>query len=341
MRKRERHTDHRSIEFVVGNLKRIGGVSTHISRLIAKLENKNIPYIVSSYPESRSERLETILKIWWFIKFIFKRNLNIVHFHKSFGFPQYIYWYLYSWINSDRVIITLHNSSLAFYSRFKLGISLKLLRGTRYLKLLVVSDRVCDLLRSNNISCDYLPTYIPPITCTKIDIKSDRKLFMYSVFIGTKANLFSIYGFDIALKLLKEFRSEFKMVFMVGNKERSDVEFIEKVINDEGLKNDIQIIYNESLVSYIENCEFLLRPNRVDGYGISLQEALDRDTIAVASSVCQRPKGTITYKNFDNLVEVVNKLNKLSSKERYELLKQKEKLDYSVELIGIYNELLE
>lgn len=340
MPKHRRHVDDRSIEFVVGNLDRIGGVSTHVNRLIVRLENEDIPYMISSYPESRSKRLETIFKIWWFFKFICKRNDNIVHFHKSFGFPQYIYWYLYSWINPDRVIITLHNSSLMFYSQFKLRIALKLLRGTRYLKLLVVSDRVCDLLRSQNISCDYMPTYIPPIPSNKIGIKSDRKLFMYSVFIGTKANLLSIYGFDIALKLLKEFRSEFKMVFMVGNKERSNIKFIEQVINNEGLKNDIQIIYNESLVSYIENCEFLLRPNRIDGYGISLQEALDQDVIAVGSAVCQRPKGTITYNSFDDLVGIVYKILNLSSLERFEILKQKEKLDYSVELIKIYNKLL-
>ena len=340
MPKNRKQIDCRSIEFVVGNLNRIGGVSTHVNRLIAKLKNEGIPYIISSYPESGSKLLENVYKIWWFIKFILKMNDNIVHFHKSFGFPQYIYWFLYSWINSDRVIITLHNSSLLGYSRFKLKIALKLLKRTRYLKLLVVSDRIYDLLMSQKIICNYIPTYIPPISYNKIDINSEKKLFMYSVFIGTKANLFNVYGFDIALKLLKEYRSEFKMVFMVGNKDRSDVEYIEQVINNEGLKNDIQIIYNKSLVSYIENCEFLLRPNRIDGYGISLQEALDQDVIAVSSNVCKRPKGTITYNSFKDLVDIVHKILKISNLERFEILKQKEKLDSSVELVEIYNKLI-
>ena len=340
MLKNKKNLDFCSIKFVVGSLDRIGGVSTHVNRLIPKLENEDIPFIISSYPESKSKYLETINKICWFIKFIFKRNNNIVHFHKSFGFPQYIYWYLYSWINSDRVIITLHNSSLISYSQIKLKIALKLLKGTKYLKLIVVSDRVYDLLQEQNITCDYIPSYIPPNSLKKIDIESNRKLFMYSVFIGNKANLSNIYGFDIALKLLKEYRSKFKMLFMIGNKERSDIEFIEQTINKEGLKNDIQIIYNEELVSYIENCAFLLRPNRIDGYGISLQEALDLDVIAVGSAVCQRPKGTITYTDFDDLVRIVHKIQNLSNLERVEVLKQKEKLDYSVELVNIYNKLL-
>lgn len=340
MLKNNRHLDSCVIELVVDNLNRIGGVSTHVNRLIPRLKNEKIPYIISSYPESKSKYLETLKKIWWSVKFIFKRNDNIVHFHKSFGFPQYIYWYLYSWINSDKVIITLHNSSLLSYSRFKLKIVLKLLRGTKYLKLIVVSDRVYDLLQDQDISCDYIPSYIPPNSFKKVNIKSDRKLFMYSVFIGNKANLFKTYGFDVALKLLKEYSSEFKMLFLVGDKERSDVEFIEQIINKERLKNDIQIIYNENLVSYIENCEFLLRPNRIDGYGISLQEALDLNVIAVGSAVCQRPKGTIIYKDFDDLIRIVNKIQNLSNSKKVEILKQKKKSDYSVKLVEIYNKLL-
>ena len=340
MQKNRKRIDFRSIEFVVGSLNRIGGVSTHINRLIVKLRNKDIPYVISSYPESKYRLLENIYKICWFIKFMFKTNNNIIHFHKSFGFPQYVYWFLYSWINSGRIIITLHNSSLLAYSQYKLKFALILLSKTRYLKLIVVSDRIYDLLLKQEIKCNYIPAYIPPLSINKIDIKSKKKFFLYSVFIGTKKNLFDIYGFDIALKLLKEFRTELNMIFMLGNKDRSDIEFIEQIINNEGLNKNIHIIYDKNLVSYIQNCEFLLRPNRFDGYGISLQEALDQDVIALASNVCKRPSGTMTYDNFKDLVKIVNKILNITNDEKSKIIKQKDKLDSSIELVEIYSKLI-
>jgi hypothetical protein len=329
------------VEFVVGSLTRIGGVSSHVNRLLLVLTEKNIPFKVSAHKQSESKYIELLNTTIWLLRFLFMKNDNLIHFHKSFGILQYLYWFMFSQFNSRRVIITIHNSSLLGYSRFKLRIALNLLRRTRFLKLIVVSDRVHALLTREKISGLHIPAYIPNVSFHRVELTAEKKLFMYSVFVGTKANLLDIYGFDIALRLLKKFRTEYKMLFMLGNKERSDVKYIERTISEEGLQEDIEIIYNCNLVSYINNCEFILRPNRQDGYGISLQEALDQDIIAIASDVCMRPKGTITYENFEDLVGIVSDLNVLSKDEKMKLLLKKDRVDSSAQLVEIYRENLQ
>jgi glycosyltransferase involved in cell wall biosynthesis len=122
---------------------------------------------------------------------------------------------------------------------------------------------------------------------------------------------------------------------MVGNKLDSDEKYLQKLISKYGIDNNIKVIYDENLVNYLNNCAFLMRPNLSDGYGVSIQEALDLGVPAIASDVCERPKGAILFKNNDieNLSLKIKSLNRIPLER---ILKEKEDLDYHLQLIEIY-----
>lgn len=324
------------LKLVVGDINIIGGVSTHVKRLIPRLEEAGIEYSLSSHRLSSNKQFEMILMIVWLFSLLFKRYTGLIHFHKSFGWYQYVYWFLFSKINSKKIFITLHNSTLISYTGLKLRIALFFLRNTKYLKLIVVSNKVYDLLKAENIECILLPAYIPASDHEEITLASKKRLFLYSVYIGNKSNLNSIYGFDIALSLLKLFKDDLSMLFMIGNKDKSDIDFIEHSINSYGLSKSVTIIYNRSLVSYVRNCEFLLRPNRSDGYALSLEEALDQNVIPIASDVSARPKGTLIFDNFKDLVKRVKEVLEMSNAQKEEVVRQRQRIDCSTALIELY-----
>lgn len=327
------------LDIVVGDLTQIGGVSTHVNRLVPFLKREGIDFIISSPPERDNGVRDAVAKSYWFIRFLFKTNENLVHFHKSFGFLQYFYWFIFSRVNSDRVIITIHNDSVMSYGILKRRIVIALLRATTFEHLIVVSDKLFDYLSRNDLECHYLPAHVPLKQVESVVLDKDKPMFMYSVYRATKENLVNIYGFDIALDLLSKFKERYNMLFLVGDKKKSDTGLINAMIGEKNLESNVILLYNKDLVKYIRNCEFILRPNRKDGYGISLQEAIDLGVMAVASNVCKRPEGTVIYKNFSGLIEIVSNLQLINNSSELSCSKRSNG-DFHNELIELYRKLI-
>ncbi len=324
------------IDLVVSNLNQIGGVTTHVKRLLPYLAKNNIKYSIQSHPSSKNRALDIFFKSGWFLIFLLKKNHNLVHFHKSFGFFQFFYWYLFSKINSQNILITIHNNNIIHYGNLKQKIVIQFLKHTNYLNLLVVSDNVYDFLKIHGIKCNYLPAYVPPRPKPTILVESDKLIFMYSVYRATKTNLNTIYGFDIALNILVHFKERLNMLFLIGHKEKSDIQLVEKMIAEKDIKENVMLVYNSDIISYIKNCIFLLRPNRKDGYGISLQESMEMNVLAIASNVCKRPNGTIIFNNFNELISLIEKGLRFTVEEKQKIIETRSELTYHLQLIDIY-----
>ena len=98
------------LDIVVSNLAQIGGVTSHVKRLLPYLKKRNIKFSILSHPDANNKLKDIVLKSFWFLKFLLRKNNNLVHFHKSFGFLQFFYWYLFSRINTSNILITIHNN---------------------------------------------------------------------------------------------------------------------------------------------------------------------------------------------------------------------------------------
>lgn len=324
----------------------IGGIATHVSRLLPYLEKENIPFHVYNRGSTKAKNVTPICKSkLWFIKYLITKNQNVIHFHETLKGFEYIYWYLFSRLNTSKIIITLHNEYLLSINKLYKMFFLTLLRNTHYLELLVVSDKVALLLKSNNINHRYLPAYVPfqkTIKHISLVDNDNRGYFVFSCYRITKKNAFDVYGFDLAVNILKFFKNDLRMLLLIGDKKESDITFLMDYIQKNEVGDDIKIIYNSKLTSYVRNGLFFLRANRKDGYGVSLQEALDLGVISIGSDICRRPKGTILFKsnNLDDLKNKVEYVLKLDINHKNKLLNKRENTRYHKVLIDIYKKYL-
>lgn len=319
----------------------LGGISVHIQRIEKHLINEEIDYtIFDHYANSGENIIATHKNPFRYLKFLFDKKYALFHFHQMF-LTEYVFYYLFSTINRTPIIITIHNESILQVNFWKQKVLLFLLKKTRDYKLLSVSMNVYNFLSSNNIKAEFLPAYVPPVSINKKIIQKDeRNYFLFSIWKVERETAESVYNIRLAFEFLKREKEHFKMVFMIGNKEDSDLKYLNDVINEYSLQHDILLIYNESLIDYMHNFEFLLRTNFVDGYGVSLQEAMDLSVPAIASDVCERPKGTIVFKNND-IEDLISKVNFVRSVEREEILEKREELNFHLRLIKLYKYCLE
>ena len=321
----------------------IGGIAIPLKRLIPFLEKEKIDYFIFNHGTYSTEKIYANNKsLLWYLKFLFIRYNSLIHFHQTLKGLEYIYWFLYSRLNNNKIIITLHNDQIS-RDGFQWDLSRYLLKRTKYLKLLVVSDKVHNVLDQHEITNTYLPAYVPPKNTPQNVVPHHEELqIAFAIHRITKDNLNNVYGFDLALKLLSKSNRSYKLLMFIGDKSKSNLDFFKQTINKYGKNVNIEIFYEKNLTNYLSDIDILLRPNRRDGYGVSLQEALEFKVIPIASNVCQRPKGTILFetesgKDFE---EKFNKICSLSIEEKQILFKDLKPLEHHLKLIDLYKKLL-
>lgn len=313
----------------------LGGVSVHIQRVEQILKIEKIDYTVyNHYSRSGENIVPTHRNLLRYFKFLFKKEYAVFHFHFIYYF-EFFFYFIFSRFNKTPFLITFHGETLLNQNKWKQKAAVFFLRKSKPVLVISVSKALYDFLNSKGIKTIYLPAYVPPLIVSPKKVAKDgRRLFLFSVWKVNKKTANEVYNISLAFEFLKRNKSRYKMLFLLGNKEISDTNFLNHLINKFDLSNEIILLYNESLVDYVQNCEFLLRTNAVDGYGVSLQEAMDLGVPAIASDVCERPKGTLLFKNKDltDLSEKIESIDKLRKK----LLCEKESLDYHTRLLEIY-----
>jgi glycosyltransferase involved in cell wall biosynthesis len=316
----------------------LGGVSVHIQRMEQILKIEKIDYTVyNHYSKSGENIVPTHRNLLRYFKFLFKKEYAVFHFHFIFYF-EFFFYFIFSMFNKTPFLITFHGEALLFKKKWKQKIALYFLRKSKPIIVISVSKALYEFLGSKRIKTIYLPAYVPPLIINPKKVpKDERKLFMFSVWKVDKKTAIEVYNIPLAFEFLKNNKSRYKMLFLVGNKDISDIVFLNQLINKFDLSNEIILLYNENLVDYVQNCDFLLRTNTVDGYGVSLQEAMDLGVPAIASDVCERPKGTVLFKNND-LKDLSQKTSYVLNTTKTDILKDKEILNYHKILIDIYIE---
>ncbi len=312
----------------------LGGISVHVIRIEPFLKKNNINYTIFDFGFTKKEHvIPTRKSIFWYLKILFVKKYKLFHFHEMVVSIDYIFYYLFSHFNKTKFIITIHAGRLSKLNLFFLG-------KTRNLKVISVAKDINELLLSKQIDSILLPAYVPPVNVTsKIIEKDNRIYFLFSVWKVSNELSEKIYNIPLALQFLKKNKLKYKMLFMIGNKKISDIDYLHNLIKSFEVKDSVEIIYEQNLVEYLKNCSFLLKTNKIDGYGVALQEAMDLGIPAIASNVCVRPKGTVLFEN-NNIVDLTEKIEETLSSPVAEILKEKEDLKYHLELIEIYKNAL-
>lgn len=316
----------------------LGGISVHIERMEWLLKAEKIQYTIFNHGSvSGPNIVATDKSPFWYIKYLFTNQGHVIHFHQFFKF-HFFYYILFSHISNSKLIITIHNENILGYNAILRKIILSLLRATRFTLLISVSEKLSKMLLQNGIENLWLPAYVPPEKLEKVPLRriTGKEYFVYSIWKLDQHTALKVYNIELAFKVLTKIKGKYHMLFLIGTEAQSDKEYAARLVDKFQLSDSITIIYEKRLTDYLMNCKFLLRTNIVDGYGVSLQEAIDLKIPAIASDVCTRPKGTILFKN-DNFEDLLEKVRNL---EQYWNPLEGEKPTFHLELLQLYKRYL-
>ncbi|WP_082585523.1 glycosyltransferase [Hydrogenophaga sp. Root209] len=113
-----------------------------------------------------------------------------------------------------------------------------------------------------------------------------------------------LYGLDMCISLLAATRERAPnagFVFALSDSTPSEyLRLMQKKLASMGLDEHFFFFTGTGEVwPLFQLSDIMVRPTSTDGYGISIAEAIYAGTPAVASDVCDRPAGTITFKSRD------------------------------------------
>lgn len=313
----------------------LGGLSVHIKRMEYFLKEEKIDYTIFNFGHVKKENvIPTNKSVFWYFKILFNKEYGLIHFHQIFVF-EYFFYFIFSKLNNTKGLVTIHSEDLFASKRIVRNLGVFFLKKSKF-KVISVSKNLNDLLVKENINSIFLPAYVPPTDVSFTPVQKDGRIyFLFSVWKLTKRLSEEIYNVPLAFQFLSKNRDTYKMLFLIGNKEISDLKYLNGLIRKYGIEEDVEVLFGKNLVNYIQNCSFLLKTNFVDGYGVALQEAMDLGVPAIATDVCVRPKGTILFK--DNALEdLQRKVSYCLNTPLDEILSKKENLRDHLKLINIY-----
>ncbi len=297
-----------------------GGISIYIKRIINYLEKNHIECII--YNESKIVEYENIINlkpINSYKKFIFRipfLKYDILHFHST-DLKIHMLLGCYRFFGK-KILLTIHGESW-FSQLAKLnlvGHYLLLLSLRNIDKIICVNPRIKKellYLGFDSKKIEVIPAFIPP-TSDEIEIKQLPEFFHKirhkHKFLVT-ANAFRIsfyknqdlYGIDLSIELMKRLIDNgYKDIgFIYVIPDIGDYDYFEKMQNLVKKYNlEDNFHFYTKPVAYpavINMCELFIRPTNTDGDALSIREAILLQRPAIASDVCQRPEGTIPFKN--------------------------------------------
>ena len=317
-----------------------GGIANHIARLVPYLEENNIAFTIHNHGNysDNSNIIANNKSLFWYIRYLFKRSDNIIHFHQTMCGLHYLYWFLFSLINKNQILVTLHNENILKQNTFLKSLNLWLLKKSKRLTVICVSEKVNTCLLKNNIKSQYIPAYIPPNNI----IQKRENFDTYNIFCNAwkivDKSYIEKYGFDLIFELISAHKDKkIKLYIFIGSD--INVQLLKTIITEKDICNKVEIIINQNLVEHFYYADLLIRANRDDAYGVSIQEAHDCGVPTISSDVCTRPEGTHLFTN-SSFPSLLKKFQKIYNTKKTVLLKNTKKTSYHIELINIYKELI-
>src|SRR5690606_13324805 len=226
----------------------LGGISVHIERISKYLDKENISYTIFNYGYYENQNIIATKKSpWFYIKFLFDKSFKLIHFHNNISL-EFLYYFVFILFNKTPLIITIHAESLLHYNVVTRNLFLFFIKHTRNAKIISVSENIYELLKKENVDVAFLPAYVPPISINPKKIESIGRInFLFSVWRFTKNEAKNIYNVPLAFEFLKNNKNRFQMIFMIGSKEASDLNCLEEMLLEYGIKDDVLLIFNENI----------------------------------------------------------------------------------------------
>lgn len=300
----------------------IGGVSVHVSRLIEYLNNNNksvILYDTSKISKELNINYKYInnMKLW-LITYLFRCNDNLIHLHEKNWYIVAIVC-LIAKLHKAKIILTIHSfreepSKYNFIKKIAFKYSMKSIHN-----IISVGENEKRKLIEYGIDSKKIvvvPAYINPNYDKKDDLLVPNYIYDYinsSEFCicanASKLTFYNnedLYGLDLCIELCNKLKEKYidkKIKFIFCLPSIGDYIYYKKIqlrINKLQIQNEFLIITEEiPLCPILNRVQLFLRPTNTDGDAISIREAMFYKIPTIASDVCNRPEGTILFKNRD------------------------------------------
>lgn len=327
---------------------RIGGVSTHITRLAWLLkDNYRFDYIdeargkVEGYYNCRSIHFLTYLKKL--------KKADVVHIHSAVFILRVFHIFMAKFLFRKRVCVSIHHdlkveghigSTKSFLSRCDCAV--------------LDSQQIFDSVYERNAKCSYkmMPAFLPPIEELEDELPEEIVAWIQKVRSESSAILMcssssnindyngvDLYGNDMSIdsiRLLNERNNgkTFYLLMIIHRSENNPIrlkEYQDKIAK-ESIEKILLITKPASFVRIMKASDVVLRPTNTDGDSITIREALYYGKATVASDCSERPEGTYVFKTRD-LQDYCNKIE-LAIEGNKEIVKQP--LDYKAFYINCY-----
>lgn len=306
-----------------------GGVTVYVSRLIKRLNDDGLS--AGGFYSSENND-EEVIRSPLFDKFNYNPNANkikriighlkrikavlpyrIIHFH---GVDNMAIPWMLKEIFNKRIVVTVHSAMIVefYYSTRKWNRFFFRTLATSDTHWIAVSEQAKEEMHKLPFHFKHripvIPAYIPAILAendklpeTMIDyIKIHKKNIS---FYGRSFMVYQgqdVYGFktiiDLYSRIVKIFGNEIGLVFCLS--ENRDSDQISELHQIAKAKNVDDLIYWQigplSSLQPLWSCtDIYIRPTFTDGDSVAVREAIDAGMTVIASDVCQRPEGVLTY----------------------------------------------
>jgi len=299
-----------------------GGVTVHIQRLMKKLDELNIDYVLYDiFGTEREKKDNRIVCIkhpkLWIIKYFLSTNNEIVHNHTTDWRGQIIVGLM--GLLGKKTISTLHSEKLIKswrdYNIIKRKVIQIALKSST--SLIVVNADIKEFCLSIGIDPHKLfliPAFIPPeLEKEEInEIPKDIRDFLDSHYPLLSANAFKIiffkgedvYGIDLCIEVcyrLKQNWNNIGLIFFLPQiGDTQYFSYLQQRLIELNLQNNFLFVTQPyPFYPILLKSSIFIRPTNTDGDAVSLREALYFGVPSVASDVVTRPEGTILFKNRD------------------------------------------
>jgi len=296
-----------------------GGVSVHIQRLLDGCLNHGIQCTVldRSLRAKKVQNVLNILRIWNWPR-VLCPSWDIFHVHAvdwNWQIPEFFHYVATT--KHAKLIVSYHamSHSPEEFSRL----------GRRMTKDVLKSAAHCiavnEEIKAKLVSLGAVPEkvsvvlpYLPPVVKEEeiAEVPPQVWTFMAAHKPIISANAFAIvrdkgedlYGIDMCIELcaaLKSIYPDVGLVFFLPSiRDRQYFNELKRRIYEKGIEDNFFFQTKPcQLYPVLMKSDIFVRPTLTDSYGVSVAEAIHFKVPAVASDVCQRPEGTVLFKNRD------------------------------------------
>ena len=275
----------------------IGGVSIHITRLMGSLDKR---VDIENWDYSKEKNITKIVS-----KII---KADVVHIHLTKKFYRLLVVLLFK-LFLKKVIITFHGKYN--FENFTDQWALKLCDSAILLNKFSYK-RAAEIRKKNN---HLIGSFIPPVPELIIPLPlkyelqiRDLKLYHKKVFaMNASSYALDPNGQEIYMgtKIIKLFAKNPDIALIFSDPSNSYLNFFES----SGISIPSNVLFiNQShdFVSVVQQVDGIIRATTMDGDSLTIKEALFYNKPVFATDVVDRPTGTITFRDFDQLEELLN-----------------------------------